>query len=403
MNVSGFGSFSLTERPEGERVGKDGTPRAVKAARYVTLKPSRAAVGKPKRTKAESPQPEASARMENDAVATPSTLILGPAKSGTTALFYAIRAAMVRATGQDIKGLFEPRDMDAFRRYFQSSGDPVFLCKALLGPTMRGMQRAVDRFDRRIVLSRDPCDNIVSRLLFMPPRLLFETDESKCQAYVDLIRRKQADPGSLSILSILHRLESMAGRKGLPKNYRDGATLTAKIMLGHGDRFWMFGYDELVEGRFERLSAFLGVEVTPDFEVDGQHGYVSRSKGSGEWRSWFLAEDIDYFVREVADDYVVMGFDPTETADPNPQINPKTGSNYVQKQVDRLIARRAWAKERNRRELQEVVALVREKTPREKRGKGTAARTVTAVPATPNQKDQEARLARRMKRKAAKG
>lgn len=55
VNVSGFGSFSLTERPEGERVGKDGTPRAVKAARYVSLKPGRAALGKPKRTKAETP------------------------------------------------------------------------------------------------------------------------------------------------------------------------------------------------------------------------------------------------------------------------------------------------------------------------------------------------------------
>lgn len=310
-----------------------------------------------------------------------STLILGTAKSGTTALFYAVRAAMSRATGQDLKGRFAPRDMDAFRRYFQSSGDPVFLCKALLGPTIRGMQRAVDRFDRRIVLSRDPRDNIVSRLLFMPPRLLFETDESKCGAYVDLIRKKQADPGSLSILSILRQLESMAGRRDLPKNFRDGATLPAKVIRDHGDSFWMFGYDELIEGRFERLNAFLGVEVTPEFEVDGQHGYVSRSKGSGEWRSWFLAEDIDYFVCEVADDYVAMGFDPSETADPNAQINPKTGSDYVQKQVDRLIASRASARERRRHELQEVVAQVRAKTPRERRGKGTAAKTITAVPA----------------------
>jgi DNA-binding protein HU-beta len=55
VSVAGLGTFSLTERAEGERVGKDGTPKAVSAARFVTLKPSRTAVGKPKRAKADAP------------------------------------------------------------------------------------------------------------------------------------------------------------------------------------------------------------------------------------------------------------------------------------------------------------------------------------------------------------
>lgn len=55
VNVAGIGTFSLTERAEGERIGKDGTLRTIKAARYVTMKPSRAAVGKPKRKKRQVP------------------------------------------------------------------------------------------------------------------------------------------------------------------------------------------------------------------------------------------------------------------------------------------------------------------------------------------------------------
>jgi hypothetical protein len=345
--------------------------------------------------------------MESNAVPPPSTLILGSAKSGTTALFYAIRAAMNRATGSDIKGLFEPRDMDAYRRYFQSSGDPVFLCKALLGPVMRGMQRALDRFDRRIVLSRDPRDNIVSRLLFMPPRLLFETDPSKCDDYLDLIRRKQADPGSLSVLAILRALEGLSKRDNLVKNFRDNAVLPAKIMQTYGDRFWMFGYDDLVEGRFGRLSEFLGIEVTTDFKVDGQHGYVSRSKGSGEWRSWFLPEDIDYFAREVAEDYALMGFDPAETADPAPQITPETASGYVQKQVDRLGSKRSSGKERKRRELRQVIdedAPARLPAARGARKQALQAvvQTGDAGPGTLDEAAAEARRARRQKRKAPK-
>ena len=283
-----------------------------------------------------------------------STLILGSAKSGTTALFYAIRAAINRAMGCDIKGLFEPRNMRAFRHHLESSDDPVWLCKALLAPIMRNMQDVVDRFDRRIVIYRDPRDNIVSRLLFMPPRLLFDIDRSKCDDYIGLIRRKQADPSGLSVLAILRALEGMSKRDDLIRNFRDNAIMPAQIRRAHGDRFWMFAYDDLIEGRFERLSEYLEIEVTPDFEVDGQHGHVSRSKGSGEWRSWFLPEDIEYFALDVADDYALLGFDPAEAAGPNPQIIPETSSHYVQQQVERLMAKRRSSRVRRRLNVREA-------------------------------------------------
>ncbi|MGL6211608.1 MAG: hypothetical protein ACRC14_17440 [Paracoccaceae bacterium] len=340
-------------------------------------------------------------------MAPPSTLILGSAKSGTTALFYAIRAAMRRATGQDIQGLFEPRDMQAFQRYFDRSGDPVLLCKGLLGPVMRGMQDALPRFDRRIVIYRDPRDNIVSRLLFMPPRLLSNVDRSKCDDYLELIRQKQADPRSISVLAILQAVSQMAGRDDVPDNFRSNAVLPANIQREHGDQFWMFPYDDLVEGRFDRLSAYLGLEVTPEFEVDGQHGYVSRSKGSGEWRSWFLPEDIAFFALDVADDYTLMGFDPSETADDDPQISPGNSIDYARKQVDRLQAKRQAVRVRRREktrteaELKVASGPNGGRQPRKPRKQNEAvAAPSTDKAATATDRAVEARRARRQKRQA---
>ncbi|MGQ0564027.1 MAG: hypothetical protein ACT4OK_03015 [Gemmobacter sp.] len=304
----------------------------------------------------------------------PSTLILGSAKSGTTALFYAIRAAMNRATGHDLKGLFEPRDMPAFRRYFDTSGDAVFLCKALLGPVMRNMKPALDRFDRRIVIYRDPRDNIVSRLLFMPPRLLVEADRSKCNDFLDLLRQKQADPGSLSVLGILRALERLSGRTDLARNFRDNAVMPAHIQRTYGDRFWMFAYEDLVEGRFAHLSEYLGFEVTPEFELGGQHGHVSRSKTTGEWRQWFLDEDIAYFAQDVAEDYALMGFDPAEAADPAPAISPETSSDYAQKLVDRLLEKNRVSRLKRRASARSVAGAAAEQGAAlpGKAGKGTA-------------------------------
>ena len=335
-------------------------------------------------------------------MAPPSTLILGSAKSGTTALFYAIRAAMNRATGHDVKGLFEPRKMDAYRRYFKSTDDPVFLCKALLGPAMRNMQSALDRFDRRIVIYRDPRDNIVSRLLFMPPRLLFGVDQTKCDDYLDLIRQKQADPGSLSVLAILRALEGMSGRDNLLTNFRDNAVMPARIQRTYGDRFWMFAYDDLLNGCFDRLSAYLGIEVTADFKVDSQHGYVSRSMSSGEWRSWFLPEDIAYFAHDVAEDYVLLGFDPTESADPTPQISPETSSDYAHQQVERLETKNRSSRVRRRLEARATAVpdavLTRQRRRAQKQAKTIAASTEKSVDASADKVAAEARRARRLKR-----
>ncbi|MBY5935549.1 hypothetical protein KUV51_21250 [Tateyamaria omphalii] len=296
--------------------------------------------------------------MSSRSAATPPlhhTLILGAAKSGTTALFYAIQKSMEQASGSPVKGLFEPRDMDAFKSYFETTQDPARLCKALLGPVTRRMTDALDEFDRKIIIFRDPRDNVVSRLLFNPPRLLDKSGPEKNQAFLDLIKQKEEAPDSISVLGILREVGKLTDRSDLPDIYRKNAIIPAVVKRKWDDAFFMFSYEDLLTQSFGALGDYLGLDMTSEFEVADKHEYVSRSKGSGEWKAWFHEEDVAYFANEVADDYRLLGFDPAETPDAAPSIDPATASEYVVKQIKRHEEKRAM-KRRKRMEQQEAAS-----------------------------------------------
>lgn len=278
----------------------------------------------------------------------PSVLILGAAKSGTTALFYAVRAAMEQRVGQPIKGLFEPRSPATIKAYLSDPADPAKLSKALLGPTLRGNPRVIERFDRKVVIYRDPRDNIVSRLLFMPAKLFRPSERAKTDQVIGLIRRKEADPAAISMTSIIAEMARLSGRDDLLDNMRNNAVLPAKVKREHGTRWHMMPYDRLIAQDFAALGDYLGFPIGGDFAVGAQHGYVARGKGSGEWRNWFLPEDISFFAGEVADDYRLLGFDPDETPDPEPAIDPKTGSDYLAQQFERIRAKGVRGREKRR-------------------------------------------------------
>jgi hypothetical protein len=280
--------------------------------------------------------------------ACPSVLILGAAKSGTTALFYAVRTAMEQRVGQPIEGLFERRSPATIKAYLDGSADPAKLSKALLGPTLRGNPKVIERFDRKVVIYRDPRDNIVSRLLFMPAKLFRPSEHDKTAKLIDLIRRKEADPTSISVTAIITEMATLAGRDDLLDNMRNNAVLPAKVKREHGDRWHMMPYDRLIAQDFAALGDYVGFPIGGDYAVGAQHGYVARGKGSGEWRNWFLPEDLPFFAGAVGDDYRLLGFDPDEMPDAAPSIDPKTGSAYLAQQFERIREKSQRGREKRR-------------------------------------------------------
>lgn len=272
-----------------------------------------------------------------------SILILGPAKGGTTALFYAIRTALTGQLGLKVEGLFEPSKLSEIADYMRDSPDQVHLVKGLLGPLLRVRGRhpgMFQKFERRITIFRDPRDNIVSRLVFMLPNLFHPREREKISQVIELFRRKEQNPEAISIMAIVRKLSELSGQEGLAEKLRDNSLLSAMIKREHGDKYFMMPYEDMVEGQFGALGEYLGFPVTGEFEVDKKHGYVVRRKAAKDWVNWFLDEDIEFFVKPVADDFRLLGFDPDERPTGTREIAPAVCSQYVTAQFERTRVKR---------------------------------------------------------------
>lgn len=271
-------------------------------------------------------------------------LILGAAKSGTTALFYAVRKALAVAHGGSASGLFEPRRAGEIEEYLDSTTDRVPVVKMLLGPLFRDGGSFLEKFDRKIVIYRDPRDNVISRICFMLKKMIAPRDKEKIEEVLELFRKKERAPESMSVVEMLRQMERITGRSNLRESVRTNSLLPAKIKREHGETYFMMPYDDLVLDRFDRLNEYLGVSVSSDYEVAERHSFVVRSKSSGAWKDWFLEEDVQFFARDVADDFAVLGFDAEAVPNREKKIEARTSSEYVASQFQHLRDKRLRAK-----------------------------------------------------------
>ena len=54
-------------------------------------------------------------------------------------------------------------------------------------------------------------------------------------------------------------------------------------------------YEDFVNGEIRSLERYLSFSLTGGATVDQTHDHVPRTKSSGDWKNWFLEEDIEYF------------------------------------------------------------------------------------------------------------
>jgi hypothetical protein len=87
----------------------------------------------------------------------------------------------------------------------------------------------------------------------------------------------------------------------------------------------------MVDGEFEALNQYLGFTVQHEEEVPKAYGKVVRKKKYGDWRQWFTEEDVRLFKPAFAPYMEVMGYNLDDwKLDPNPVIEPRYSSEYMQ-------------------------------------------------------------------------
>jgi hypothetical protein len=247
-------------------------------------------------------------------------VIVGMGKSGTTALLYAVRAAMPAAT--DL--LFEPR-----RHVTVQAPDVV--AKVVLHPRFPLDDAFYRQFDRIVLLTRDPRDVLVSRALYrvFGARALL-ADPAKLAQYIALLRAKEADPRSVSLGRINALFETLVGPtlhsdEGLARRFDDALAFHRAF-----PDCLVFRYEAMVENRFEAVAQYLSLPAAamrPVVPATLQR--VVRSRRSGNWRDWFCAEDVEHYRPLVADYMRRYGYADDWTLNPEPRIRPEECSEYV--------------------------------------------------------------------------
>jgi hypothetical protein len=274
-------------------------------------------------------------------------LIAGAPKSGTTGLFFKIKHSL---PGDAVREMFEPV------AYERRDGDEEqsVLAKALIGGPNEVDYRSFEGFDKKIGLVRDPRDWAISSLLYGIFNADFCEDEAVTSQILALLRRKEEDPGSVGVLDFIRlvrrlwsptdemqELEAEKTFSFLPlvedieAHYRGRVELMSNFFRRHSGYF-ILKYEDFVSGHLEDLQAYLGFPLEGRANVDPHYHRVVRTRKSGDWRNWFLKEDIAFFRPIFAGFMKEFGYADDWTPAEDRAISAEHASGYVRN----LIAER---------------------------------------------------------------
>ncbi|HEX8282720.1 MAG TPA: sulfotransferase domain-containing protein [Pyrinomonadaceae bacterium] len=264
-------------------------------------------------------------------------VIYGLAKSGTTALFYLIRDSL--APGAVC--LFEPRAFDPravkkglLARLIRGRREPDVLAKVLpFRPTEPADAASFDGFDKQILLVRDPRDRAVSRLLYGVYNSTFCKRDAPLADFLDLLKRKEADPRSVSVRELLQTFARLNGDEFSFDGWAaEQARHSVRAPLDFHDchaGLFVCKYEEMVEGRLAALEDYLGLKLSEEVSVPAEHRRVTRSKTHGGWRDWLTPEDVEY-LRPVLRPYLGRYYAGADwDLSERPAIPADFGSGYV--------------------------------------------------------------------------
>jgi hypothetical protein len=257
-------------------------------------------------------------------------LIAGPGKTGTTGVFASVKAGLT-AAGIEARSIFEPTNTRKLDNLLCLAPELPILVKT----TLDTQEKAVPEpriFDRIVMTARDPRDMVLSSLLFRPMTVaaLERINQGVVDKFIAALEAKQADPASISV----RQLFELADELNIGKSPFD-----SMIKIQHRQQAFLakhagyvMQYEQFVQGELGGLSEYLGFPVeNVSASSSSMFGFITRSKGSGEFRQWFTADDLQYFNEMFHEFLVKFDYDLDVELPADPAIDPSTGSEYVRR------------------------------------------------------------------------
>ena len=252
-------------------------------------------------------------------------VIAGAGKSGTTALYYALKQSLPK----DYVYKFEPV------QYVPKRAGEGVLAKVIISKVKR--PEDFDRFDKRIYLIRDPRDIVVSDLLYRLFNLNDPVDREKLDHFLSGVEQKRRDPSSISLLELQSRLFQLFGTIGVD---RHSSFLSTGAFWSGNPNYFVYKYEDLIAERFDQLEQYLGFRINFSGEVDARHRRVERTKEAGGWRDWFTPVDVEFYRPLFQEFLVKYDYELDWTLNPNPRIAAEHSTLYVDKMLELGLAAR---------------------------------------------------------------
>jgi hypothetical protein len=253
------------------------------------------------------------------------TLIVGIARSGTTALYFKLKQALPGSTWC----LYEPAHFDPS----DPGGSPNVLAKILIGAPDKSHYATFRQFDKKVMMVRDPRDNIVSRILYRPCGTeAFRRDKAKIAVFIDALLCKESDPHSISVVALIDLFRRL--------NCSDGpvrSTATHDLALDFhraNNDFLVYTYEDFIAGRYATIEDYLDIALPGgEADVTAQYEHVVRTKMANDWKNWFTAEDVEYFRPRLAAFMHAYGYPDDWALAAEPHISPAHGSEFVRRSI----------------------------------------------------------------------
>ena len=268
-------------------------------------------------------------------------VIAGLAKTGTTGLFYKLR----NSTPGSPRTLFEARSYAPRPR----DDERGVLAKILVGREGYADYASFDGFDKKICIIRDPRDRLISSLLYGAFAEDFVHDDDKLERYLETLRRKEQNSRSVSVTEIAALHEELSGRPVKVsaiaiRSFLDPLEWSMAFCRDRPD-YHVVKYEDFVGERLEALSEYLGFPIGGDATVGVAVRRVVRTKGKGDWKNWFVPEDVAIMRNDarIVSYLSRFGYEDEWELSESPGIVPDHCSGYVA----RLAAERRGKKPRS--------------------------------------------------------
>ena len=257
--------------------------------------------------------------------------ILGVGKSGTTALCYKVAEGLPNCQafsgGRPGKYLGDYENAVYKHTYEESKGKGFDVYREHL---------ARESYDRKIWIARDPRDSAVSRMLYRWHAGFF-AKKKQYEAHLERVLAKEKDPGAIPF----HEICRYAGKEpdwplskeALFEEERQRCERMAEFLREVDDSWYVFHFEDMVDGKYEGLNEYLGFSVGRDTEVPESTGKakVIRKKAYGDWRHWFTPADVDFYKPAYLPYLEAGGYDVDDwRLEAEPRIEPRYSSEYLQ-------------------------------------------------------------------------